>query len=64
MKLKNIFVLYLFESKILKNVENGEIYEVTPLAKAMIGKKVGDSFRYEIDGYSHYGDILKIKKER
>ena len=47
-----------------KNVEKGEIYEVAPLAKAMIGKKVGDSFRYEIDGYSHYGGILKIKKGR
>lgn len=55
---------YKFKPDINEKIGKGEIYEVSPLAKALIGKRVGESFKYNVAGSMVYGTILEIEKER
>ncbi len=68
-KIKHATVAYIPNSKKLDfhsnyNLENGEINEFSPLAKAVIGKGVGDNFVFEVNGRFIRGVIRKIEKER
>ena len=40
----------------------GSISELSPLAQAVLGKKIGDSYSYMIDTKKFYGVILDIEK--
>ena len=68
-KIKHATIAYIPNSKKLDfnsnyNLENGEINEFSPLAKAVIGKGVGDNFVFEVNGRFIRGVIRKIEKER
>ena len=42
------------------DLNKGEISEITPLAKSMLGKRVGENFSYNVGMITHFGVILKI----
>ena len=42
---------------------NGSISEDSPLAKAVLNKKIGDSFSYSVDAIKYSGKILDINKD-
>lgn len=46
----------------VSNPSKGIISEKTPLAKALLEKKVGDSFSYKVDNNYIWGRIIGIKK--
>ena len=48
------------ESITSADLNKGEISETTPLAKSILGKRVGESFCYTIGDLTHFGIILKI----
>ena len=44
------------------NLDKGEISSESPLAKVLLGKKVGNTFSYKVGNFVNSGIIKEIKK--
>lgn len=56
-----IEVIYQIVGEVESNAENGKISHTSPIARALIGKDVGDSIEVKIPAGEKYFEILKVE---